>query len=201
MAIDFELSKEQMDLRMTAREFAQSVLAPIVDAADQEPDPLKAFQATRDAYRKAYETGIAFGFLPERYGGGGLSTLDFVIACEELCVVDPGFPTTILVNGLGLLPVLYYGNEEQKERFLGAATADDRKEFLVGYAISEPAGPTSGSANFDAPLPHGRGGIGVTATRDGDTYVLNGTKYWPCNVAGWDGQGADLNLVVVRTRP
>jgi acyl-CoA dehydrogenase len=200
MPIDFELSKEQLDLRMTAREFAQSVLRPIVEEADREPDPHKGFQMTREAYRESYRAGMAYGFLPSAYGGGDLSTLDYTIAAEELCAVDPGIPTTILVNGLGLLPVLYWGTEEQKERFFRAATSDEHGDFLVGYAISEPPGPTSGSANFDTPLPRPTG-IGVIATREGDEYVLNGRKYWPCNVAGWDLQGADLNLVVVRTDP
>src|SRR5262249_44864981 len=56
----------------------------------------------------------------------------------------------------------------------------------------------SGTANFDAPLSTPVG-IGLTATRDGDKYVLNGRKYWPSNTGGWDGQGADLNLFIVRT--
>jgi acyl-CoA dehydrogenase len=68
----------------------------------------------------------------------------------------------------------------------------------VGYAASEPPGSPGGTANFDAPAVGGAG-IAVTATRDGDDYILNGRKYWPCNVAGWDNQGANLNLVVVRT--
>jgi nitroalkane oxidase len=121
-----------------------------------------------------------------------------VIAAEEICAVDPGFATTILVNGLGLLPVWYYGTEEQKQRFLTAATADASGEFIVGYAASEPAGTPGGTANFDAPASGGAG-MAVTARLDGDDYIVNGRKYWPCNVGGWDNQGANLNLVVVRT--
>ena len=56
--------------------------------------------------------------LPRQYGGGGLSNVDFVIAAEEIQAVDPGFGTTVLVNGLGLMPIWYYGTEEQKERFI-----------------------------------------------------------------------------------
>ena len=112
----------------------------------------------------------------------------------------PGFGTAVLVNGLGLMPVWYYGTEEQKQRFIGGATADTSNEFIVGYAASEPPGSPGGTANFDAPAIGGAG-MGVTATLDGDEYVLNGRKYWPCNVGGWDNQGANLNLVVVRHRP
>ena len=138
--------------------------------------------------------------IPKEYGGGGLSNVDLILAAEEICAVDPGFACTILVNGLGLMPVWYWGTDEQKNRFLRAATSDPSGEYIVGYAVSEPAGTPGGTANFDAPSPHPVG-IGVTARRDGDDYVLNGRKYWPCNVAGWDGQGANVSIVVVRTDP
>lgn len=200
MAIDFTLSEQQRQLQLDARRFAQNVLAPVVREADAEPDPLRAFQLTKPAYIEAYKHGIAFCMIPKEYGGGGLSNIDLILAAEEICAVDPGFACTILVNGLGLLPVWYWGTDEQKNRFLRAATSDPSGEYIVGYAVSEPAGTPGGTANFDALSPHPVG-IGVTARRDGDDYVLNGRKYWPCNVAGWDGQGANANIVVVRTDP
>jgi nitroalkane oxidase len=200
MAIDFTLSEQQRQLQLDARRFAQNVLAPVVREADAEPDPLRAFQLTKPAYIEAYKHGIAFCMIPKEYGGGGLSNVDLILAAEEICAIDPGFACTILVNGLGLLPVWYWGTDEQKNRFLRAATSDPSGEYIVGYAVSEPAGTPGGTANFDAPSPHPVG-IGVTARRDGDDYVLNGRKYWPCNVAGWDGQGANANIVVVRTDP
>jgi alkylation response protein AidB-like acyl-CoA dehydrogenase len=200
MAIDFTLSEQQRQLQLDARRFAQNVLAPVVREADAEPDPLRAFQLTKPAYIEAYKHGIAFCMIPKEYGGGGLSNVDLILAAEEICAVDPGFACTILVNGLGLLPVWYWGTDEQKDRFLRAATSDPSGEYIVGYAVSEPAGTPGGTANFDALSPHPVG-IGVTARRDGDDYVLNGRKYWPCNVAGWDGQGANANIVVVRTNP
>lgn len=200
MAIDFTLSDEQKELQANAREFAENVLAPVVREADAEPDPLRAFQRTKEAYVAAYHAGIAFGMLPREYGGGGLSNVDVIIAAEELCAVDPGFACTILVNGLGLMPVWYWGSEEQKDRFLRSATSDPSGEYIVGYAVSEPAGSPGGTANFDTPMPRPTG-IGVVARREGDEYVLDGRKYWPCNVAGWDGKGANTSIVVVRTDP
>jgi alkylation response protein AidB-like acyl-CoA dehydrogenase len=200
VSIDFTLTPEQREMQLTVRSFAREVVAPIVREADAEPDPLKAFQMTKEAYVQAYKAGIAYCFLPKEFGGGGLSNLDIAIAAEEFCTVDPGFPTTILVNGLGLMPVLWYGSDEMKERFLRPATSDARGEYIVGYAVSEPAGRPGGTANYDTPMARPTG-IGVTAELRGDTYILNGRKYWPCNVAGWDGQGADNNLVVVRTDP
>src|ERR687897_815393 len=170
MAIDFSLSNEQRELQANAREFAENTLGPVVRAADEEPDPLRAFQMTKDAYVAAYKAGIAFCMLPKEYGGGGVSNVELIIAAEEICAVDPGFACTLLVNGLGLLPVWYYGTEEQKDRFLRAATSDPSGEYIVGYAASEPAGSPGGTANFDAPLP-APVGIGVTAKLDGDEYV------------------------------
>jgi nitroalkane oxidase len=175
MAIDFTLTKDQQDLQQTAREFAQDVLAPVVREADAEPDPLAGFNLTKPAYVEAVKRGIAFSMLPKEYGGGGLSNVDFVIAAEEICAVDAGFATTVLVNGLGLMPVWYYGTEEQKRRFIGAATADTTGEFIVGYAASEPPGSPGGTANFDAPAIDGAG-MQVTARLDGDEYVINGRK-------------------------
>jgi alkylation response protein AidB-like acyl-CoA dehydrogenase len=69
--------------------------------------------------------------LPKEYGGAGLSCLDYVIACEEITSIDPGFACTCLCNGLGLMPVLWYGSEEQKTRFLGAATSDPTGTYLI----------------------------------------------------------------------
>jgi nitroalkane oxidase len=198
MAIDFTLTKEQKGIQGLARDFAQEVLAPLAPKIDAEPDPYAGWQLAKPAYEEACRRGIAWSMLPAAYGGGGMSNVDFIIAAEEIQAVDPGFGTTVLVNGLGLMPVWYYGTEDQKQRFIGGATSDTSNEFIVGYAASEPPGSPGGTANFDAPAIGGAG-MGVTATLDGDEYVLNGRKYWPCNVGGWDNKGANLNLVVVRT--
>jgi alkylation response protein AidB-like acyl-CoA dehydrogenase len=198
--ISFSLSADQKKVQLAARDFAENVLAPVVREADREPDPLKAFQMTKPAYVEAYKRGIAFCMLPKEYGGGGLTNIELILAAEEICAVDPGFACTVLVNGLALMPVWYWGTEQQKKRVMHAATSDPSGEWIAGYAASEPPGTPGGTANFDTPLPHPVG-IGVTARFDGDSYVLNGRKYWPCNVAGWDGRGANINLVVVRTDP
>jgi hypothetical protein len=95
--------------------------------------------------------------------------------------------------------VSWYGSQEQKERFLRAATSDPTGEFLGGWTASEPPGNPSGTANFDIPLPR-PAGVGLTASRDGDAYVLTGRKYWPSS-AGWDEQGVNLQTAIVRTDP
>lgn len=195
--IDFSLTPEQKTLQNMAREFAQNVLKPLVRAADAEPDPHKGFQIIKPAYEKAYELGFATAFLPKEYGGGGLSTIDVIIAVEEIAAIDPGFGCILLVNGLALMPLVWYGSEEQKKKWLTLACSDASNSFLAGWLVSEPAGSPGGTANFDHPNP--KAGIQVTADLENGEYVLNGRKYWPSSAAGWDMKGADVNVVLVRT--
>jgi nitroalkane oxidase len=197
MSINFTMSAQQRKLMLDVREFSQQVLKPIVAEADAEPDPLKGFQKTKPAYVEAYERGIAMCMVPSAYGGGGVSCVELVIAAEEICTVDPGFACTVLCNGLGLMPIAWYGTEEQKERFLRAATSDATGEYLAGWTASEPPGNPSGTANFDIPLPR-PAGVGVTAEPDGDVFVVNGRKYWPSS-AGWDERGVNSGTLIVRT--
>ncbi len=197
MAIDFSLTPQQKELQRVAREFSQEVLKPLIRAADAEPDPQKGFQTIKPAYEKAYELGFATGFLPEQYGGGGLTNVDVQIAAEEISAVDPGFACILLVNGLALMPLVWYGSEEQKEKWLTEACNDPTHSYLAGWVVSEPAGSPGGTANFDHPDP--KAGIQLIAERDGDEYVLNGRKYWPSSAGGWDLKGANANTVLVRT--
>ena len=197
MPIDFRLTPEQKALQKLAREFAQDFLKPIVRAVDEEPDPQKGFQMVKPAYAKAYELGFATGFLPREYGGGGLTNLDVQIAVEEIGAVDPGFGCVLLVNGLALMPVVWFGNEDQKQRFLTEACNDPTHSYLAGWVVSEPAGMPGGTANFDHPNP--RAGMQTTAELVNGEYVINGRKYWPSSSAGWDMQGATVNTVIART--
>jgi len=200
MAIDFTLTTEQKALQLTARQFAQEVLQPLVSKADAEPDPQKAFMIVKPAYIEAYKLGFAMGPIPKEYGGGGVSNVDLQLVAEEICAVDPGFACILLVNGLALMPLVWFGSEEQKKKWLGLATSDPDHTFIAGWCVSEPAGIPGGTAAFDHPDPHPVG-HGTTATYDADTdeYVLNGRKYWPSSAAGWDFKGANVNTVTVRT--
>ena len=201
MAIDFTLTGAQKKLQRNARDFACEILQPIVQAADEEPDTQKAFQMMRGAYIECYKLGFATGFLPREYGGGGISNLDLQIVSEEIAAIDPGFATILLVNGLALMPLAWFGTAEQKQQWLTQATCDPRGEYLAGWTVSEQVGASSGgTANFDHP-DAAPAGIGLLARHDKSRgeYVLNGTKYWPCNSGGWDLQGANVNVCIVRT--
>ena len=197
MALDFELSQEQKALQKAAREFSQDLLLPIVRDADAEPDPQKGFQMIKPVYEKAYEMGFGTGFLPKEYGGGGLTVMDTLIAVEEIGAVDPGFGCVLLVNGLALMPLVWFGSEAQKKKWLTEACSDSTNSYLAGWCVSEPAGTPGGTANFDHPDP--KAGIQVTADLKNGEYVINGRKYWPSNAAGWDMKGADVCNVIVRT--
>lgn len=202
MAIDFTLTSYQRRLQRIAREFANEILAPLVGAADEESDPQRAFQAVKGAYVESYKLGFATGFIPKKYGGGGISNLDLQIVVEEICAVDPGFATILLVNGLALMPLVWFGSESQKQKWLPQATSDPRGEYLAGWTVSEAPGNPGGTANFDgaAAFP---AGIGLTAQHDrkNGEYILNGRKLWPVNAGGWDLRGADVNVCIVRTDP
>ncbi|MGB3485528.1 MAG: acyl-CoA dehydrogenase family protein [Mycobacterium sp.] len=197
MSLNFTMSDEQRKLQSEVRHYAEEVLAPYIPIADAEPDPGRAFALTKEPYIEAYKQGIAMAMLPSAYGGGGLSCLDFTIAAEEICAVDPGFACTVLCNGLGMQPIYWYGTEEQKKKWLGAATSDPTGTFLGGWTASEPPGNGSGTANFDIDRPR-PAGVGLIAERKGDKIILNGRKYWPSS-PGWDGQGTEVQTVICRT--
>ena len=195
MAIDFEMTPRQRKLKYDAREFAREVLRPVAERADVIVDPQEAFVAMKPVFEAATELGFANSFLPAKYGGGGASIVDTLIVTEELSAVDGGFPTTILVNGLALMPLIWFGTEKQCAKWIGRAADRANTDFLGGWVVSE----RGGTANFDHPNPIA--GIQLIAEPDkaDGTLVLNGEKHWPCNAGGWDLRGADVNLCIVRT--
>lgn len=141
--------------------------------------------------------GLAFGFLPVEYGGAGSANVDAVIAVEEMSAVDAGFPSVIGINGLALMPLLWYGTEAQKRKWFKLATSDPTHRFIATWCCSERMGMPGGTANFDSPDPHPVGMQTTAELRNGE-WVINGSKFWPTAAAGWDMKGADLSVVVCR---
>ena len=196
MAIDFEMTPRQRKLKYDAREFAREVLRPVAERADALADPQEAFVAMKPVFEAATALGYTTSFLPEKYGGGGASIVDTLIVTEELAAVDGGFPTIVLVNGLALMPLTWFGDGEACARGGSAApsTARTPVSSAAGWSASGAAPRTSTTrtrwrASSSSP---GR-------TRPSGTLVLNGEKHWPCNAGGWDLRGADVNLCIVRT--
>lgn len=195
MAIDFEMTSRQRKLKYDAREFAREVLRPVAERADAIVDPQAAFVAMKPVYEAAHALGLTTSFFPERYGGGGASIVDTLIVTEELAAVDGGFPTIILVNGLALMPLVWFGTEKQCEKWIGRAVDGATPDFLGGWVVSE----RGGTANFDHPNPIAGIQLYARADKADGTLVLNGEKHWPCNAGGWDLRGAEVNLCIVRT--
>jgi nitroalkane oxidase len=195
MAIDFEMTPRQRELKSTAREFAREVLRPVAERADALADPQAAFVATKPVFEAASSLGFATSFFPAKHGGGGASLVDTLIVTEELAAVDGGFPTTLLVNGLALMPLAWFGTDEQCAKWIGRAVDPANTGFLAGWVVSE----RGGTANFDHPSPVGGIQLAARVDKADGALVLNGEKHWPCNAGGWDLRGADVNLCVVRT--
>lgn len=158
--MDFSFSDEQKALIDMARKFAQNEIRPIAAACDQDSTfPLELF-------RKAWETGLMNEFIPPEFGGLGLSCLDGCLLNEELAWGCAGIATSLFCNSLALAPILYGGNAEQKKKYFSAFV----NEFqLASFCLSEPG------AGSDA------GGLSTKVTRDGDYYIINGSKQWITN--------------------
>ena len=155
--VDFTLSEEQQMLRELANEFATENVRPHAEHWDEHSEfPMDAIQV-------AHELGLMNLHIPEAYGGMGMSTMDEVLVQEEFAWGDPGFATAAYSNGLTAAPIITGGTEEQKAKYLGRLTEAPR---IAAYAVTEPG------AGSDV------AGIQTTAVKDGDDYVLNGSKMW-----------------------
>ena len=167
--MDFRLTDEQLALQETARRFARAEIAPIAAHHDQTGEfPM-------DVMRKAWELGLSSASVPAAYNGVGLSIFDAVLVVEELAWGCAGMGTSIMCNDLGLTPIVVGGSEAQKKEWLGYLTQSFR---MVSFCLSEPG------AGSDV------AGLQLLAEKDGDHYVLNGTKCWITN-----GGVADLYTV------
>lgn len=167
--MEFLLSDEQLALQETARRFARNEIIPVAAQHDQTGEfPM-------DVMKKAWELGLSNTSIPVEYGGTGLPLFDSVLVVEELAWGCAGMATSIMCNDLGLTPILVGGSEDQKKEWLGYLTDKFR---MVSFCLSEP------NAGSDV------AGLQLLAERDGDHYILNGTKCWITN-----GGVADLYTV------
>lgn len=153
-SIHFDLSEEHQMIQKLARDFARNEIAPKAEHYDRTheyPWPI---------IKKAQELGLTTMPVPEEYGGMGLSLFEESLVNEELAWGCSGIATAIGVNSLGILPIVIAGDEDQKREY-GRRMADGE---LCAYCVTEP------EAGSDV------AGIKTTAVRDGDHYILNGSK-------------------------
>jgi acyl-CoA dehydrogenase len=173
--ISFALSDEQKALRELARDFAAKEIRPREAAYDD------AMRHPADVIAKAHELGLMNLHIPEEYGGPGLGCFDGLLVGEELYWGCAGIGTSISANGLGAGPVLIAGSEEQKAEWLPSLL---EQPILCSFGLSEP-GAGSDVASMK-----------TTAVRDGDDYVINGSKTFITN-AGY----AAWTVVFAKTNP
>ena len=154
--VDFRLNEEQMMIRDMAREFCDDEVIPNAEEWD------KSGTYPLDAIAKAHELGLLNVTIPEKYGGAGMSTVDEMIICEELSRGDPGFGAASYHTMLASFPILTGGTEEQKSEYLGRVASGK----LAAYCVTEP------DAGSDVQS------LKTEAVRDGDGYLINGSKAW-----------------------
>jgi len=173
--IDFSLTEEQKALQEMAREFAEKEMKPKSAKYD------KGEKFPEDVMKKAFEVGFITGGVPFEYGGGGLNHLDMVIITEELAYGCAGMYTSIMANSLALTPIILFGTEEQKKKFL---TPFSEKLAFSSFCLTER------EAGSDA------GSVKTKAKKVGNEYIINGSKCFITN-----GGVASLYVVFALTAP
>jgi acyl-CoA dehydrogenase len=173
--IGFDLTPEQKSLQEKARRFSKEVILPVAAKHDQDGTfPI-------DIMEKAHQEGFFTPLVPKKYGGQGLGLLDTCIISEELAAGCMGIYVSIFVSTLALYPIVKFGTENQKERFIKPFCS---KFSIASYCLSEVTGGSDPAS------------MRTTAVLDGDHYLLNGSKMWVTN-----GGYADFYVVFATTDP
>ncbi len=171
--MDYLLTEEQIMIRDLARQIAVEKIVPVRAELDEQN------KFPRDIMKAIAQADLYSLFIPEEYGGLGKKSLELCIVVEELSKACLGVATTYASSALGTYPILLYGSEEQKKKFLPDVASG---KSLVAFGLTE------ANAGSDA------SGIQTTAKLEGNEYVLNGTKQWITN-----GGEAELYTVIAIT--
>lgn len=175
LGINFNLTEDQQEYLDLAEQFTKNEIIPVAahyDSTGEYPWPV---------LRKAHETGLMNLHIPQEYGGMGLGTLDGCMITEKLAYGCTGISTAIEANGLGSMPIMIAGNEEQKKKYL---TRLIEEPIMCAYGVTEPGAGSDVS------------GVKTKAERKGDEWVINGQKMWITN-----GGVANFYFVLARTNP
>lgn len=171
--MDFNFTPDQLALKKMTQEFVAKEITPYALEMDQNNEMRPGL------LEKLFEAGILDITVPEEYGGPGVDPLSIAFVYEELGKGCAGVATSAAANALASYPVLLIGTHEQKELFYSYITEGK----LAAFALTEPG------AGSDA------GAVATTAVKDGDDYILNGTKCFITN-----GGTADVFVVFANTR-
>jgi len=171
--LDYFLTPEQKMIQDLARKVAEEKMLPVRAELDEKEEfPWEIVKISAEA-------GLMGVSMPEEYEGFGGGILEYCLVAEELSRVCLGIATSVVASGLGAMPILLFGNSEQKKKYL-PDIAKGRK--LAAFGLTE------ADAGSDA------GAIRTTATRKGEGYVLNGTKQWITN-----GGEAEIYSIIAMT--
>lgn len=174
--MDFNLTEQQRMVQQMARDFAEKEIAPYA----REVDRAERFPA--EIVKKMAPLGFFGATVPEEFGGMGLDFITEGLILEELGRVDSSVRSVFSVQiGLVEMPILHWGTAEQKRKYLPRLASG---EWLGCFALTEPGAGSDAAA------------IRTSATRDGSTWLLNGSKLWISN-----GGVADLAIVFAQTDP
>ncbi len=172
--MEFQLTEEQLAVQQAAREFAQQVLLPGVIERDRD------MRFPKEEVRQMGELGFLGMMVSPEYGGGGMDTMSYVLAMEEISKVDNSCSVIMSVNNsLICWGLETFGTPEQKAKYLPKLASG---EWIGSFCLSEP------EAGSDATSQR------TTAIDMGDHYLLNGTKNWITN-----GSSSSLHLVIAQT--
>lgn len=173
--MNFELTEEQQLIRDTVRDFAEREIKPVAQDLDEKAE------FSYDLTRKIGEIGLFGMNIPEQYGGQGLDTLSYIIAVEEIARIDGSQAATLAAhNSLGIGPLIDYGSEKQKMKYL--------PQLCTGEALWS-FGLTETGAGSDSR------GSKTTAEPDGDQWVINGSKIFITNASVDISMGCTVQTV------
>ncbi|SFJ66449.1 MULTISPECIES: acyl-CoA dehydrogenase [unclassified Bacillus (in: firmicutes)] len=173
--MNFQFTEEQQMMRKMVRDFAGKEIAPFVPTMEQGVFP-------REVLKKMGELGLMGIPIPAKYGGAEMDFISYILAIHEISKVSATVGVILAVHtSVGTNPILYFGTEEQKQKYLPKLAAG---EYLGAFALTEP------SAGSDA------GSLKSRAVRQGDEYVINGSKVFITN-----GGEADTYIVFASTNP
>ena len=173
--MNYDTPEEANIMRQTVREFAEKEIKPKAQELDEKEE------FSPKITKKMGDLGLFGVYLPESYGGAGLSYLEYIIAVEELARIDGSQAATVAAhNSLGIGPIYYFGTEEQKEKYLPKLTTGDK---LWAFGLTE------AEAGSDA------GGTKTTGVKNGDEWTLNGSKIFITNASPPHSLGVTVQAV------
>jgi butyryl-CoA dehydrogenase len=173
--MDYNLSEEEQMIQEVAKTVAEEKIKPLREEMDRES------QLSPEVRKEIGRSDLIRVFIPEEYEGLGLGMFGMCLATEQISIVDGGTATAYAANGLGAIPIILFGSEEQKKKYLPPIGSGEK---WAAFALTEP------EAGSDA------GNVQLKAKRDGDYYILNGNKIFISNAGE-----ADIYVVIAATNP